>query len=86
MHVKFYLWLKVYLGVPDDLKCTPLDGKAVPALNEGGCFLRVGMPGDNSCFFHSINFVCENKTRMALAHDIVNRPTWYFLLIFHRTV
>eukprot|EP01063_Lacrimia_lanifica_P024641 TRINITY_DN32511_c0_g1_i1.p2 TRINITY_DN32511_c0_g1~~TRINITY_DN32511_c0_g1_i1.p2 ORF type:complete len:370 (+),score=171.55 TRINITY_DN32511_c0_g1_i1:37-1146(+) len=48
---------------PTELRQGHTKGRYIPPTSKNGSFTRREMPGDNSCLFHSMNYVINNKKR-----------------------
>ena len=52
-----------YSNISTELLASTITFQALPKPIGKGNFLRIGMPKDNSCMFHSISFTCEGKPK-----------------------
>lgn len=50
-----------YTDITADITPGCINSTPEPALIKQGRFLRISMPGDNSCMFHSITYLCESQ-------------------------
>uniref|UniRef100_A0A7S3YHH8 Ubiquitin thioesterase OTU n=1 Tax=Lotharella globosa TaxID=91324 RepID=A0A7S3YHH8_9EUKA len=65
-----------YSNVKTDRKETCVSLKPCPmpvSREDGGRFIRVRMPGDNSCLFHCFTFACEGRAPATWENAMVHR-------------